>query len=730
MTATLRTNLTTLLMIVALSALAATCVIADESDKAERQRFYLESIRPTVQHLESIAPQATDAGAIVVPTQDTYDLSMGGDLISLRRNFTRSVVDNAAAGPLGIAFQESLTTEAGMNLGTTALSFSSTTTDVKDVLGLSLNSKRVDVMGLRQSFGGGDSASLLAFTRTVTAQELRSGQVSTTLDAMELRSGLTKTSELALKASHLTTDAPQGLDETSFQALLKFTFSGGESPLSYAQTHKYNNTQDIFTEQMDFAIPLKTAGGKAIAEYHSAFTTTNGVEVGQRTTHLGMPFRVGDQTWSFDHLICAQNKGAGIAETTTTKLVTPFSLAGSNFATEGTRTEVRQAGTDVETLQAKLTAPLLGGRATVQHQTVKTETTAGTTETQQLALTLPTIRLGNVASFTGQRVSTDTTGAADQDVTHVTMSADPIKPLHIEAQYQVDDRGPTQTLTSKQVHTKWAICDKTSLTGRFSQADVAGASTPNSLRLIELVRDRGEGLIGLRAGIASYENPGAAVENARRFEVSAGKPQTLAVNAAYSEYDTNTFARLPNDGTVALSVQHGTPDSFSVRWRYEDQPSRAEPLQAVELAMKALGGSLQLSYASNPLGPDGRLVRQADQYEATLGRKIMGDINLQLGYRYLTYDQDGDTDQNIRIKLDGGKEDGLGKIAVAFFTGDFAPASTTAGVLTPGSLLDITYTRKWGANGRVSLAVKHQTAATPTLGDDNTEGRLEFNAQF
>jgi hypothetical protein len=729
MMTTPRSHLNVLVLIAAFSALAANCVVAEENDKAERERFYLESIRPTVRHLESIAPQTTDTGAIILPTQDTYDLSMGGDLISLRRNFTRNVVDNASAGPLGIAFQERLTTEAGMDLGSTALSFSSTFTEVKDVLGLSLDSKRVDVMGLRQSFGGGDSASSLAFSRTMTAQAMRSGEISTTVDAMELRSGLTKTSELALKASRLTTDAPQGLEETNFQALLKFTFSGGESPLSYAQTHRFNKNQDIFMEQMDFAIPLKTAGGKAVAEYHSAFTTTNGVEVGQRTTHLGMPFRMGDQTWNFDHLILGLNKGAGMVETTTTKLVSPFSLAGSTFGTEGTRIQVHQAGSDVETLQAKLTAPLLGGQAMVQHQTVKTETAGGSSETQQLALILPTIKLGKVASFTGQRVSTDTLGVSDQDVTHVSMSADPIKPLHIEAQYQVDDRGPTQTLTSRQIHTKWAICDKTSLTGRFSEADLAGATTPNSLRLIELVRDRGDGLIGLRAGIASYETPGTVVENARRFEVTAGKPQTLAVNAAYSEYDPNTFARLPEDGTLALSVQHGTPDTFSVRWRYEDQPSRVEPLQALELAMKALGGSLQLSYASNPLGPDGRLVRQADQYEATLGRKIMGDINLELGYRYLTYDQDGGTDQNIRLKLDGGKVDGAGKLALAFFTGDFAPAST-AGTPTPGSLLDISYTRKWGDNGRVSLSLKHQTAATPTLGDDNTEGRLEFNAQF
>ena len=52
-----------------------------------------------------------------------------------------------------------------MNLGShTALSFSSTTTSVRDLRGLSLDTKRVDVMGLRQDFGQGESASALSLT--------------------------------------------------------------------------------------------------------------------------------------------------------------------------------------------------------------------------------------------------------------------------------------------------------------------------------------------------------------------------------------------------------------------------------------------------------------------------------------------------------------------------------------------------------------------------------------
>lgn len=729
----LRPQLKTLLALAAAVMLAATCVVADDTSASDHATFYLESIRPATVKLESVAPQTTDTSTIVVPSTNSYDLSMDGGLMSLRRSFTRTVVDRASA-LLDIAYQEKSVTEAGLDLGRTALSFSSTTTETKDVVGLSLDSTRVDVMGLKQSFGGGESASSLALTRTITTQELASGEVSTTVDALAFASGLTKRSDLSFKASQLTTDEVGALNQTNLEAVLKLKFAGSENSQSYLLTHKFNDRQDIVIEKMDFNVPLALSGGKGIAEYHSAFTTTDGVEVGKRTTHLLLPFRTGGKAGSLDHQIVGQDSGSGMVETTTTKLVAPFRLAGSDFCTEGTRIVLHKSGSDTETLVQKLTAPLLGGQATLHHQTVKTETSSATTEVEQCAVTLPTIKLGKVASFTGSRTSTDTSGTGTEDVTSVSLTADPLKPLHIEAQYKLDDEGDTQTTISRQLQTKWAICDKTSLVGRFSEAEVASTTTPNVLRLVELVRDRGKSGIGLRAGLASYEtSDGTEVDDARRFEVTAGDKRTVAVSAAYSEYDTSSYKRLDDDGTVAVSLQHGDADGFSVRWRYEDKPARVEPLQAVELAMKALGGSLQLSYAANPVAPDGSTVRQADQYEATLGRKILGGVTMEVAYRYLAYDEEGDNDQSVRIKLDGGQEDKSGKLAVAFYTGDYAPtakSTVTASTIPLTSLLSISYSHKWGAAGRISLTVKQQMAASATLEDDATEGRLELQTSF
>ena len=85
-------------------------------------------------------------------------------------------------------------------------------------------------------------------------------------------------------------------------------------------------------------------------------------------------------------------------------------------------------------------------------------------------------------------------------------------------------------------------------------------------------------------------------------------------------------------------------------------------------------------------------------------------------------------DQNIRIQLDGGKEDRLGKMAIAFFTGDFcAPRPNEA---TPGSSLNVSYSRAWGDNSKLTLTLKRSTPPVGIEAEDNTEGRLEVSMGF
>lgn len=718
------------LVIATALALLATCAVAQQTDP--RTDLYLHRLPSAGDHLESVAPRPGVASEAKLPSMDGYALEIRpGDLITLRRNFARSIVDRTNA-LLGAGVQEAESTEAALSFARTAFSFSAATTRVHDLRGLALDSRTSQVMGFSQGFGQGEGASTLSLTRSVTTQTPYLGATTTaTVQGLQFHSGLGKKgSDLLLKATQSESDAKGRPRELALQGALKLTFSGGEAPFTYFRSHKEATGLDVLTEKMDAVIPIAMNGQKAIAEYHHAFITTNGVEKGTRTIHLGLPLRLFGQNASFDHLIAGKNEGAGMAETATTRLTAPFKIAGGLFTSESVYLSLRQPGVASDTLRTKLLAPLFGGIATLQHQTVSTETAAGLTEQEQLAVILPNIKVGSRLAFTGQHVATDNSVGASTDVTNVSVTARPFKPWQIDAQWQINDVDPVGTTTSTQVRTRFAFNDKTALEGRLTEAQVIGTS-PNTLRLLELVRDRGNSAFGLRAGVAYYGAAGVEMDDAHRFEITAGKPSSLALTASYSEYNPNTFARYPTDPTLAVSLQHGDPSRFAVRLRYEDQAARLEPLEAIEVAMKALGGTLQMSYQANPLGPDGKTVRDATQYDASIGRKLFGDLNLQLGYRHVDYDQATDlTAEHFRIQLDGGQEARGGKFALAYLSGDFAPRSTSPSVVTPGSTLDLSYARTWGSAGRVTLSIKRHTAASANLGDDSTEGRVEFTTAF
>lgn len=716
-----------LLLGLALLVLPVACAYAQSND--DRGAFY-NTLRSVVGNLESVAPTGmVNPSNVAMPTLDTYDLNFApNELLSLRRSFKRSALDNASL-PLGVSFQENSNIEASLNLTSrTGLSFSSTDTEVKDIAGLVINSNRVNVMGLAQTFGAGVSASSLNLTRTVTTTSAALGVAKTTeVQALDFKTGLAKDTGLAVKASRTNNDDPRALQEQALQTVLNLKFSGGSSPLSFSTSQKQINGNEIFTEKADLAIPVAMRGSKAIAEYHSAYTLTNGVLNKLRTTHMMVPIGLLGQAGSVDYSIVGQAKGTSLSETRTAKFVNPFKIAGRTFGAEETLISLSRPDSTTDTLHTKFVAPLAGGQAVIQRQTVTVATSSGLTEQRQISVVLPTIKMDRMA-VTAQRVSNEVVGKSQQEVTNVNVTAQPIKPLHIEARYQLNDRGlETEALMTRELHTKLAINKGTSLQGHLTEAEVAGASS-NILRLVELVRDRGNSSgLGLRAGFASYGRPGAQLDDARRVEVIAGKPSALAISAAYSEYDVNSITPYGTDATVALALQHGDPSRFALRYRYEDQPTRIQPLKAVDVAMPALGGALTVSYQSNPMAPDGKTVRQADQWDATLGRKVFGAANLQLGYRYTDYNEVDNVDQNISIKLDSGKEAAGGKLTIAYLTGEFC---TVKNAPLPGSMFDLTYSRTWGSSDRFNLTLSRRNPLPNSFNDSTTEARLEYNKNF
>ncbi|MHB8996290.1 MAG: hypothetical protein ACYC63_13680 [Armatimonadota bacterium] len=705
--------------------LLAVCVPA--LAQTDSRALYLESIRNSIEHLESISPQTMDDGQVRAPDPDKYEFTYNG-AVSLRRNFARTATEVDSA-PMGYGFLENTVTEAGLNVGArTGLSFSSTVSRTNDLWGTLLNEKQVDVYGLKQSIGSGVSSTALGFTRNVTRNSPHLGLETTTrTDAFSFATGLRRSNDLKLSFTDTEIDTPGGHTESVFQASYTPKFSGGDGPLSLVRTERLINGVSTEIEKIDLTAPFLWGGLKAVAEHHSTETFSGNLLTKLRTTHVLLPLGVIGKGVSADFLVAGSDKGTGMVETQTAKLVNPFRIAGRTYTAEETYITLHQPGLESQTLMTKLCAPLAGGQAVIQRQTVDTETATGTTEQRQLSVVLPTIKVGDHVSVQAQRLKTETVGVSSQSLTNVNLTARPAECLQLEARYQVDDKHDLEPLENRQLHTSWALAKNLTLQGHLTEAEVAGGSA-NLLRLVELVRDRGTSGLGLRAGLASYETPDQAVDGARRVEVHAGKPSGLAVSAAYSEYDAKTFAQYPDDALVALSVQHGDPKEFSLRWRYEDQPTRVAPLKAVDMQMPALGGNLQMSYYANPLAPDGKTVRQAEQYEAALGRKLFGDVTLQLGYRYLDYTETDLVDQNIRIQLDGGKEDGVGKMAISFLTGDFCTPRPNE--VTPGSSLNVSYSRAWGDNSKLILTLQRRTPPVGIDAEDNTEGRLELSMGF
>lgn len=692
----------------------------------ERSAFYLESIRPAIERLQSLTANPFDDG-IQRGTPNEYEVNYSGR-ISLNRSFARGVGDMQTV-PLGVAFQDTTNTKVGWDLSRhTGLGFTNTVTTNENLVGLAMGQTQINAYSLRQALGSGVTAGALNVTRTLTQTNTYMAPDTTTqTDVMSFAGGLRRANDLNLKTLRTESDAAGGYLENTFEGSFNAAFSGGDSLLAYARSDRLTAGVASASEKLDLAAPIAWRGQKALAEFHALDTENNGLQTRTRMTHLLLPFATIGANTFLDLTRNGVDSGYGMAETTTTRLSNPFSFRGKTYGLEENYITLRQAGLSTDTMLTKLSAPLAGGQALVQHQSVDTDASGVLTEQEALAVTLPAMPKLRVLSASAGRTTTTTSGT-EASLTNMSVSVQAAKPLEVSAAYAIDDRGENTATKTRQLQTRLAVSKSLMVRGHLAEAEVLGG-TANVLRLVEVARDQGTSGLGLKAGYASYDAADQTVNGARRLEMALGKPQGLLVNAAYSEYDTSTFALIPNDALVALSLQHGDPKDFAVRCRYEDQPTRIEPLRAVDMAMPALGGALVLSYQNNPVAPDGVTIRQAAQWDAGLTRKVFGDVNLQLGYRYLDYDVSELVDRNIRIQLDGGSETGAGKMAVAYFTGDFT-TTPSDGSVRPGSSLDVSYTKSWGALSKLTLAVQRRTAPWHATGDTATEGRLEYSLGF
>ncbi|MEI6503233.1 MAG: hypothetical protein WCP21_19655, partial [Armatimonadota bacterium] len=370
-----------LLCVVATLALAQTPAATPPA--SDRSAFYLGSIRPAIERLQSITANPFDDG-IDAPAPNQYSIAYDWQ-VSLHRDFARTVADIATA-PLGVSFQDTTTTRGLLSLGLhTGVSYTNTLTQNDNLIGLVMGQTQSHAYGLQQTLGGGANAGAFNVTRTLTqTQAFRAADVSSRTDAVGFVGGLRRANDLSLKGLRTVSDASGGYAETNLEALYNAGFSGGDSALGFARNEKVIAGLTTVAEKMDFALPVAWRGQKLVAEHHTTYGESGGVVSRTRNSHLLLPFAALGAGTFVDYSLVGADYGTGLVETGTTRLSNPFSLAGKAYGLEESYITLDQPGLSSDTLLTRLSAPMSGGQAVVQHQSVNSNAAGALTAQRQV----------------------------------------------------------------------------------------------------------------------------------------------------------------------------------------------------------------------------------------------------------------------------------------------------------------------------------------------------------
>ncbi|MEI6503790.1 MAG: hypothetical protein WCP21_22495, partial [Armatimonadota bacterium] len=440
---------------------------------SDRSAFYLGSIRPAIERLQSITANPLDDGTATA-SPDQFSVGFDGR-VSLHRDFARTVADIETA-PLGVSFQDTTTTRGLLSLSQrTGLSYTSTLTQNDNLIGLIMGQTRAQAYGLQQTVGNGATAGALNATRTLTqTQSYMAADIASQTDAVGFTGGLRRANDLSVKGLRTVSDVPGGYYESNFEALYTAAFSGGDSPLGFARNEKIIAGLTTITEKIDFAVPVAWRGQKAIAEHHLTYGEAGGVTSRTRSSHVLLPFAALGPGALFDYSLVGADYGAGLSETGTARLANPFSVAGKSYALEENYITLHQPGLVSDTLLTRLSAPMSGGQAIVQHQTVSSDASGVLTEQRQVSLALPPLSHLKVLSAQAARSTTSVTGAADDNLTSFSVSCQPLRPLLVDAAYAIDDKGDLQASKTRQLRTRLALSNNLSLQGQLSEAEISG----------------------------------------------------------------------------------------------------------------------------------------------------------------------------------------------------------------------------------------------------------------
>jgi|LSQX01.2.fsa_nt_gb hypothetical protein len=754
--------------------------------------LFLETLWPARQRLSGIGAGDSGFNAGAAPDPHQYKLEAElFDHFAVSHNFLREAIQHDNL-PLSIAFRE--TTTSGLQWDMTArtsLSFTTTNTDTMDLAASTLSSTQVSKMGFLQGFGGGQSTTTFGFTRQVTSNQSGTGSENrTTVQEYVLASGLAEGWDLNLKLRDTEINKPGGHWNRDIASALALPMSGGTGQLAFAATHTLADSKEVRSEKVDIVLPFAVSGGQALVERHSAWKNT-GILEGTEQLHLASPLKLmgvassleyasearfkgddlvetqatvlqmGDRgslrfakdaemksgtltqkevtelkvahRATFDRTTETRLQGDNLAEKKTTVLDMPLKIDGRIVGHKETLISDTAGGVTTDTLQTDLALPISGGTARLQRRVATRPATDGSLWAQrQLAITSPRFSLGDIGHLNVSRTTTETTGQPiPLKVTNVGVGLKPLDILDVDARWRLTDRGTGASLKSRQVHAALGITEGLALKYDFTEDQVRDQS-PNLERYLRLERaPKKASDLSISGGYVSWGAEGETAEPAALVMMGVGDEKNLRLDLKYSEYDDKKkLTPYEEDPYVEVKLRRAIDKDRVIELRYQDHEGRVGAERGVRVGMGAFGGNLQLSYAQNALGLDNKTIREADVYDAVLDRRLFGELDLKVGFRYCDYSISDLVEQHYDIRLSGGREDKSGNLMLSYITGELVPNPQRSAML-PSSVLSLSYSRLFGDQGRLRLTVNRETAPDGRPGDEGSiTGQLRYDLGF
>ncbi|MFO7947023.1 MAG: hypothetical protein R6V19_09420 [Armatimonadota bacterium] len=751
---------------IAVVLLTACAVYAQQSDD-----MFMEKLWNT--HTGFDAPQTgTFEGAMVEAGYDTnaYDFNLEAfEGISLARNFQRQAIEDETL-PLARAIRESTTsTLEWQPLENMSMHFTSNITETRDLMESELSSFEEQIFGFSQQFGGGPSTSQLNFARETTVKR-SNGETSQekVVQKYNFTSGLAENWDLSMKFI----DTEQALkDSTSqdFASALKFPLSGGEGSAAFQSSRSFKGGELYEGQIVDLHTPFAIRGGDAVFSHHKEFAdqgktrfnreskitspldflghegqfehfvtenlTSKGKETERRRTQIVTPLRLWGSKCSLEHVIDKQLKDATWNKQYTWILDAPFEVGGKSVAHKQTFISQNRGGVDTDSMITHLRVPLAGDTAKVQRRIDNRPATSSRDEwkRERLIVETPAFRVGDLAAFTAEQSRTQVEGKPGEKNTKFDLTLKPVSRLDVNASWNMQDEGPGRGVRERDIHSVFNLTDNLHLQYDFNQEEaIENTATVQRRLLLEQKAKKG---LNLRAGYVSYGLPGEELKPAGVVEMQVGRDEDLLVDAKYMEYNPDKPDKFISDKSeplVGVILQHRPSKNKLLRFKYADEKGRVDPERGLDLSFEALGSNWRLGFLKNPILSGEKKVTQADRYDATVGRPVFGSLKLEMGmlyYDYATDDYEEFVDQHYMFELCGGQVERGGELALSFRSGELIIDGKKRNPV-PRSVFDLSYSRRWGSDGRLKLVVSREAAPNDSIEEDEVSGRLEYDVSF